>query len=186
MPSEVDRRKFLGGAAAVAAVTAASAENARAADTSKTLLIASPSTPQGLDGEYDVSLGTVDSTGALYDNLIAFRKIPDPASPDVMREDIGVHPELPYGLALEGRLAEKWELAPDGTRATFTLRQGVKSAWGNPLTAEDVQYSWARRLNSKGIGAFMARMLGLTDIAQIKVESPQVVSFNLPNRRRSF
>jgi peptide/nickel transport system substrate-binding protein len=180
MPSEVDRRKFLGGAAAVAAVTAASAESARAADTSKTLLIASPSTPQGLDGEYDVSLGTVDSTGALYDNLIAFRKIPDPASPDVMREDIGVHPELPYGLALEGRLAEKWELAPDGTRATFTLRQGVKSAWGNPLTAEDVQYSWARRLTSKGIGAFMARTLGLTDIAQIKVESPQVVSFNLP------
>jgi len=180
MPFQVDRRDFLRGAAAAAALGAAPAESAFAAGTSKTLVIASPATPQGLDGEYDVSLGTVDSTGAFYDNLIAYKKIPDPASPDVMREDIGVHPELPYGLALEGRLAEKWELTPDGKRVTFALRQGVKSAWGNMLTAEDVRYSWARRLNSKGNGTFMARMLGLTDIAQIKAESPQVVSFDLP------
>ena len=180
MPVQVDRRDFLRGAAAIAAASAVPADGALAADASKTLIIASPSTPQGLDGEYDVSLGTVDSTGALYDNLIAYKKIPDATSPDVMREDVGVHPELPYGLALEGRLAEKWELAPDGKRVTFTLRQGVKSAWGNALTAEDVRYSWARRFNSKGNGAFMARMLGVTDLAQITVESPQVVSFYLP------
>ena len=84
---------FLRAAAAIAAASAVSGGSAHAADTSKTLVIASPATPQGLDGEYDVSLGTVDSTGALYDNLIAYKKIPDPASPDVMREDIGVHPE---------------------------------------------------------------------------------------------
>jgi hypothetical protein len=64
MPVEVDRRKFFGGAAAIAAVGAASAEGAHAADTSKTLAIASPAAPQGLDSEYDVSLGTVDSVGA--------------------------------------------------------------------------------------------------------------------------
>ncbi len=175
----LERRVFIK-AATAAAIGAGSYNQAHAADVSKTLVIACPSTPQGLDGEYDVSLGTVDSTGALYDNLIAYKKIPDPASPDVLREDIGVHPELPYGLALEGRLAEKWELSPDGKRVTFTLRQGVKSAWGNPLTAEDVRYSWARRFNSKGNGTFMARMLGVSDLAQITVESPQVVSFYLP------
>jgi peptide/nickel transport system substrate-binding protein len=180
MPVEVDRRKFFGGAAAIAAVGAASAKGAHAADTSKTLVIASPATPQGLDSEYDVSLGTVDSNGAFYDGLIAYKKIPDPTSPEVMREDTDVHPELPYGLALDGRLAEKWELSSDGHRATFTLRQGVKSNWGNTLTAEDVRYSWARRLNSKGNGTFMARMLGVADIEQVKVESPQVVSFVLP------
>ncbi|WP_428536030.1 ABC transporter substrate-binding protein [Rhodopila sp.] len=178
MPNQVDRRDFLKAAAAIAA-TAASGE-ALAADTSKTLVIASPATPQGLDGDYDVSLGTVDSTGALYDNLIAYKKIPDPASPDVMREDIGVHPDQPYGLALEGKLATKWELSPDGKKVTFTLREGVKSTWGNPLTAEDVKYSWARRFNSKGNGTFMTRMLGIADLDQITVESPQVVSFYLP------
>jgi peptide/nickel transport system substrate-binding protein len=180
MPIQVDRREFLRGAAAVAAASAGPAEAALAADTSKTLVIASPATPQGLDGEYDVSLGTVDSTGAFYDNLIAYKKIPDAASPDVMREDTGVHSDLPNGLALEGRLAEKWEVSPDGKRLTFTLREGVKSPWGNPLTAEDVVYSWARRFNSKGNGTFMARMLGVSDLAQIKAESPQVVSFYLP------
>ena len=178
MPNRVDRRDLLKAAAAIAA-TAASGE-ALAADTSKTLVIASPATPQGLDGDYDVSLGTVDSTGALYDNLIAYKKIPDPASPDVMREDIGVHPDQPYGLALEGKLATKWELSSDGKKVTFTLREGVKSAWGNPLTAEDVKYSWARRFNSKGNGTFMTRMLGVSDLDQITVESPQVVSFYLP------
>ena len=97
-----------------------------------------------------------------------------------MREDIGVHPDQPYGLALEGKLAEKWELSPDGKRVTFTLRQGVKSAWGNPLTAEDVKYSWARRFNSKGNGTFMTRMLGIADLAQITAQSPQVVTFDIP------
>ncbi len=179
MPMNVDRRKFLQGAAAVGAATALPGNGARAAENT-TLVIASPATPQGLDGEYDVSLGTVDSTGALYDNLIAFAKIPDPASPDVMREDIAVHPELPNGLALQPRLAAKWEIAPDGKRVTFTLREGVKSNWGNTLTAEDVRYSWERRLNSKGNGTFMARMLGVSDASQIKVESPQVISFELP------
>jgi peptide/nickel transport system substrate-binding protein len=180
MPFQVDRRSFLTGAAASAAVASKTPGDAVAAETSKTLVIASPATPQGLDGDYDVSLGTVDSTGAMYDNLIAYKKIPDSASPDVMREDIGVHPEQPYGLALEGKLAEKWELSPDGKRVTFTLREGVKSAWGNPLTAEDVKYSWARRFNSKGNGTFMTRMLGVSDLEQITVESPLVVSFYLP------
>ncbi len=101
MPINVDRRALIRGAAVVGAVSAIPSARARAADSGRTLVIASPATPQGLDGEYDVSLGTVDSTGALYDNLIAFKKIPDTASPDVLREDTAVHPELPYGLALE-------------------------------------------------------------------------------------
>ncbi len=171
----VDRRDFLRGAAA--AVSATTGADVFAADASKTLVIASPATLRGLDLEYDVSLGTVDATCAFYDSLIAYKKIPDPGSPNVMREDIGVHPELPYGLALEGRLAEKWELAPDGKRVTFIMREGVKSVWGNTLTAEDVRYSWARRFNSKGSGSSMASMLG-TSLDQIKVGSPQVVALN--------
>jgi peptide/nickel transport system substrate-binding protein len=177
MTTQVDRRDFLRGAAAVTAVGAAAQDEARAADTNKTLVIASPATPQGLDLEYDASLGTIDIAGGFYDTPLAYKKIPDPTSPDVLREDTGVHPELPYGLALEGRLAEKWELAPDGKRVTFTMRQGVKSNWGNLLTAEDVRYSWERRFNSKGNGSFMASMLGTT-FDHIKVESPQVVSFH--------
>ncbi len=63
MKMNVDRRGFLRGAAAIGAASALPEERAHAADASTTLVIASPATPQGLDGEYDVSLGTVDFDG---------------------------------------------------------------------------------------------------------------------------
>ncbi|GHC72062.1 ABC transporter substrate-binding protein [Limoniibacter endophyticus] len=42
------------------------------------------------------------------------------------------------------RLAESWEVAPDGNSITFKLREGVNFASGNPFTAEDVAYSFKR------------------------------------------
>ena len=44
-----------------------------------------------------------------------------------MREDTGVHLDRPNGLALRGVLAEAWDVSPDGRKATFKLREGVKS-----------------------------------------------------------
>ncbi len=177
MKSTIRRRRFLQGAAAASAATGL--RPSEAAEASKTLVIASPATPQSLDQAYDVSLGTVDAYGALYDRLIQFKKIEDPHAPGVLREDTDVHPDQPYGLALEGVLAEKWELSPDGTHATFTLRQGVKSSWGNMLTAEDVKYSYLRKLHAPS-GPFFSNLMGLRDADQIKVEAPNVVSFTLP------
>jgi peptide/nickel transport system substrate-binding protein len=64
------RRKFLqttalAGAAAVAPGALRWGEAmAQGADT---LVIAAPATPQGLDIEFDVSLGSIDSLGALYE-----------------------------------------------------------------------------------------------------------------------
>ena len=47
---------------------------------SNTLVIAAPATPQSLDCNFDVSLGTFEAVAALYDNLLEFKKIPDPKS----------------------------------------------------------------------------------------------------------
>ena len=38
---------------------------------------------------------------------------------------------------------------------TFKLREGVKSHWGNELTAKDVKWSWLRKLELGGIGGFL-------------------------------
>jgi peptide/nickel transport system substrate-binding protein len=38
-------------------------------------------------------------------------------------------------------LAESWELAPDGLSLTFTMRDGVTWHDGEPVTADDVEYS---------------------------------------------
>jgi peptide/nickel transport system substrate-binding protein len=43
-------------------------------------------------------------------------------------------------------LAESWTIAPDGRSIAFKLRSGVKFHSGNPLTAEDVAWSFRRVL----------------------------------------
>jgi peptide/nickel transport system substrate-binding protein len=155
--------------------TAFAAEEAQS-----TMVIAAPATPQSLDHEYDVSLGTIDCMGALYDNLLEYEKITDPQAPEALREDIAVHTDKPYNLALKGKLAEKWEISDDGTTGVFTLRQGVKSNWGNELTAEDVKWTWDRKLNLKGLGPFHTSVLNITSPDQMKVDGRYVVSFHLP------
>ena len=179
----VTRRALIKGAAAAAAYSALPKimrSSADAAEPSHTLVIAAPATPQSLDHEFDVSLGTIDSVGALYDNLLEYEKVPDPQFPEALREDISVHSDKPYNLNLKGKLAEKWEVSSDGTVARFFLRQGVKSNWGNELTAEDVKWTWDRKLHLTGLGPFQTGVLNITKEEQIQVDGPNVVSFHVP------
>jgi len=184
------RRNLLQGAAALGAAAGTGVASrpgpARAQEAARTLVIASPATPQGLDIEFDVSLGSIDALGALYDYMLAYEKMPDPKAPGVMREDIGVHGDRPNGLALRGRLAETWDISPDGLKATFVLRQGVKSNWGNTFSAADVKWTWDRKFNLKGQGIFQTAVLGLKTPDQIKVEADHVVSFSLDRRERAI
>lgn len=55
-------------------------------------------------------------------------------------------------------LAESWEVAPDGSKITMKMRDGVTFASGNPFTAEDAAWS-IRRVVKMG-------QVGVTDIAQ--------------------
>jgi peptide/nickel transport system substrate-binding protein len=52
------------------------------------------------------------------------------------------------------RLAESWEVNDEFTEFIFHLRQDAKFASGNPVTAEDVVFSWNRLLNVAGAPAF--------------------------------
>jgi peptide/nickel transport system substrate-binding protein len=148
---------------------------------SNTLVIAAPATPQSLDCNFDVSLGTFEAIAALYDNLLEFTKIPDPKQPGAFREDIADHSELPAGLAVQGKLAQSFELDPAGKFIRFQLREGVKSNWGNELTAEDVKWTWDRKFGLGAIGAFYLSTLGLDKKEGVKVEGKYTVSINLDN-----
>jgi peptide/nickel transport system substrate-binding protein len=179
---EVRRRDILTGAAATAAASVVPqgllAEKAAAAS-STTLAVAAPATPQSLDSNFDVSLGTFEAIAALYDNLLEFETIHDPKIPSVLREDIADHPDKPAGLAIKGKLAESFDLDPAGKFIRFHLRQGVKSNWGNELTADDVKWTWDRKFNLKAIGAFYLSTLGLETPDGVKVEGRYTVSINL-------
>lgn len=176
------RRQFIQTTAAVAGTamfSSAGVGKAFSQDASNTLVIAAPATPQGLDIEFDVSLGSIDSLGALYEYMLGYEKMDDPNAPGVMREDTSVRTDKPNNLALRGRLAEQWEVSPDGRKATFKLREGVTSNWGNQFSAKDVKWTWDRKFNLKGQGLFQTAVLGLKSPDQIKVEGDHAISFNL-------
>jgi peptide/nickel transport system substrate-binding protein len=52
------------------------------------------------------------------------------------------------------RLAESWDVNADFTEFVFHLRKDAKFASGNPVTAQDVVFSWNRLLNVAGAPAF--------------------------------
>jgi peptide/nickel transport system substrate-binding protein len=62
-----------------------------------------------------------------------------------------------YGVA-----AESWTVAPDGKTFTFKIRDGIKFASGNPLTAEDVAFSLQRTVILDKSPAFILGQFGFT------------------------
>ncbi|NQT04213.1 MAG: ABC transporter substrate-binding protein [Planctomycetes bacterium] len=176
------RRQFLkGGAALAGAAMVPGLWNPTKAFAAKgdTLVIAAPATPQSLDCNFDVSLGTFDSIGALYDNLLEFVPITDPKVPTVHREDIAYYPKKVGYTNVRGKLAENWDLDPDGRWVRFHLRKGVKSNWGNELTADDVKWTWDRKLALGALGAFYTSTMGIFRPEQNVVEDRYTFSFRL-------
>jgi oligopeptide transport system substrate-binding protein len=47
-------------------------------------------------------------------------------------------------LNIQPALASSWQVSDNGTRVTFTLRDGLTFSDGTPLTASDVVHSWRR------------------------------------------
>ncbi len=148
------------------------------AQAGSTIVIAAPATPQSLDCNFDVSLGTFEAIAALYDGLLGFAKVPDAGVPAALREDTAFYADKPGNVNMVGKLAESWELDPSGKRVVFKLRQGVKSNWGNELTAEDVRWTWNRAFELGALGAFYTAVSGLKRPEDVKVEDKYVVSFN--------
>jgi len=61
-------------------------------------------------------------------------------------------------------LAESWEVSDDGLVYTFHLRQDARFASGNPVTAEDVRFSWTRLKNIKGNPSFYYTDSGIENL----------------------
>ncbi|HMG51207.1 MAG TPA: ABC transporter substrate-binding protein, partial [Inquilinus sp.] len=63
---------------------------------------------------------------------------------------------------IRGVLAESWSVGADGKTYTFKLRQGLKFASGNPVTAADAAYSLQRVVILNKTPAFIITQLGFT------------------------
>ena len=80
---------------------------------------------------------------------------------------------------LKPDLAASYTPLANGLGYKFTLRKGVKSNLGNPLTAEDVAWSFQRMVNTQAIG-FILMLLGNVDTKNpITVTGPLTFTLNL-------
>jgi peptide/nickel transport system substrate-binding protein len=76
------------------------------------------------------------------------------------------------GTKMGNSLAEAWTESPDGLTYEFTLRRGLRFHNGDPLTAEDVKFSFERY---KGTGAAEFR----AKVRAVEVVDPLTVRFQL-------
>lgn len=129
----------------------------------RTLVLASPGTPEGLDS--DILLGfTQLAVKQTYENLTRYGKVKQEGR--VMYDP----------SVVEGNLAESWNILDDGTRYVFNLRKNVRSFHGNELTAADVEWSWAKSVAIKRSGNFIANT---ASVQSVKALSKYEVEFKL-------
>ncbi len=67
-------------------------------------------------------------------------------------------------------LAKEWQVSPDGKEWTFSLRNDVKFASGNPLTADDIKFSLERLKNVKDNPSWM-----MDPLKEVQVVDPYTV-----------
>jgi peptide/nickel transport system substrate-binding protein len=78
-------------------------------------------------------------------------------------------------------LATSWKVSSGGTVFTFTLRQGVKFVSGNPMTADDVVFSYLRFMNLKDNPSTL-----VTGLKDVKAINPSTVRITLSAPDVSF
>jgi len=94
--------------------------------------------------------------------------------------DVNSCDTAPSAQKLQGQLAKSWEYGADRKSLTFTLKDNIKSQYGNPLTAEDVKWSLERGLQLSPIIKFLStKSMYLADTNPIEVISPTQIKLNL-------
>lgn len=80
---------------------------------------------------------------------------------------------------LEPCLATSYEISADGLTYTYKLRQGVKFHNGDPVTVEDVVYSFQRCIDNKFRGSWLPNLAAVeavgTDAVKFTLSAPNAV-----------
>ena len=154
------RRTLIAAAAATYLPLTSRSAQAQAA---RTLLLAAPYTPEGFDGDA-LRPGTQETVTQVYEGLTRYAEVERDGRTFL------------NGKQIEGHLAESWTTSEDGKRWVLTLREGVKSPYGNELSAADVEWGWAKSMAQKRTGAFIARA---ANVVSVKALSQRDVEFTL-------
>ena len=186
-PQKMTRRTFLAAAGAVAGgaaladpVTAlASPRITRfverpSSTASQTLVYAAEGTPESFDLEQQDDDLTEQVGSACYGgDIVRFKVVPNPGY-GVNVADV----RAPGNSGISSGLAEAYEVSSDARTYTFHLRTNAKSSFGNPLTADDILYSFQRQMALNSNGAFFDGVMGVTPQSIQKLDE-HTVRFSL-------
>lgn len=128
-----------------------------------TLKLAYDADPVSLDPHEQLSGGTLQLSHMIFDPLVRWRQVGERAE-------------------IEPRLAESWELVADN-KMRFHLRRGVRFHSGNPFTAADVCWTFARLKASpdfKGLFEPFADCAAIDDrTAELSAHQPYGLFLNM-------
>jgi ABC-type transport system substrate-binding protein len=135
--------------AALALLAGVGLSSVAGAQQARTLIVAAPQTPTGFDGDIP-KVATRQMITQANESLVRYKRNPQPDG-RVLLDPTTVEPNL----------AESWEERDGGKTYVFKLRQGVKSPWGNEMTAEDILWSFQRAWHIKRTAFFLYNLLGV-------------------------
>ena len=149
----VNRRTLLqlaGGGIGLALVGPNLSPTSAAAQDTSTLLVGANFSIQSLDPGRGIETTTNMINHSTYDSLVTFEG-----------EDLTT--PVPS-------IATEWSISEDGTEYTFTLRSDATFVSGNPLTSEDVKWSFERVKNLQSNAAFL-----IEAVTEIQAPDPKTV-----------
>lgn len=144
--------------------------DADTAASGESMVVAVPATPGTLAFDRLGGASSDEVTNALNATLIRNPYVESESDPDALEQDL---------YDWEGVLAESYDVSDDGTVYTFHLRKDAVSQAGNPLTADDVLWSWERRWNSTSITPALSLPAIHDPAEQIKKLDEHTVQFTL-------
>lgn len=119
------------------------------AQQARTLIVAAPQTPTGFDGDIP-KVATRQMITQANESLVRYKRVPKPDG------TLALDP-----ATVEPSLAESWEVKEGGKTYVFKLRQGVKSPFGNEMTADDILWSFQRAWQIKRTAFFLYNLVGV-------------------------
>jgi peptide/nickel transport system substrate-binding protein len=143
--------------------------NGHAQSDQNTLVVAVPGDISNLDPTLNsADIGTWEFLTSVYGWLIDY---------ELVTRDDGSR--FADANSFVGGLAEKFEWNEDGTKVTFTMRDGLKFSNGDPLDATDVKFTFDRIFGQQGVTVGNMALSAVPDADHIQMIDSKTIEITL-------
>ena len=154
------------------------------AKASDTIVIAIPGTPQGVDLDFNSGPQTWTMVVQVMGVMMPWARVkyPYPPAGGVDNNKIKgfTYPDFANLRMASTGLLRSCELKNGGKLGVYNIRPGVKSAWGNELTADDILFRVHRANANKAISKFMIDVMNAPNNEQWKKIDKYTVHITSP------